>query len=186
MLTVHQGPVTEEFVFRSMIIPLHLLAQDSTVRLVFITPLYFGIAHIHHCYEFKLTHPDVPILPTLLRTLFQFSYTSLFGFYAAFVFLRTGSLPAVILAHTFCNWMGLPRFWGRIEAPVPIGPPQVGRKDEAAGDRAPAAVRTKSGRLHIGWTVAYYLVLVTGAYGFYRNLWSLTKSPNALIQKWSR
>lgn len=49
-----------------------------------------------------------------LISCFQLLYTSLFGFFAAFVFLRTGNLFAAIAAHTFCNFMGLPRVWGRV------------------------------------------------------------------------
>lgn len=166
-----------------MVIPLHILAQDSRSKLVFVTPLYFGIAHIHHCYEFKLTHPEVPLLPTLLRTLFQFGYTSVFGFYAAFVFLRTGNLPAVILAHSFCNWMGLPRFWGRVEVSTAIGPEAITSKGGAATPNL--GVHCSDGRLHVAWTLVYYILLVAGAFAFYTNIWTLTASSNALIQTWS-
>lgn len=167
-----QGPVTEEIIFRSLIIPLHLFAKMSPTKVVFITPLYFGVAHIHHFYEFKLTHPQVPVVPALARTLFQFAYTSLFGFFASFLFLRTGSLPAAILAHSFCNLMGLPRFWGRLERHDAAQKNTLGGKFDREG---------KSGaRLSIVWTVMYYLLLVAGAAGFYVNLWKLTDSPNAL------
>lgn len=40
---------------------------------------------------------------------FQLAYTSIFGFHAAFLFLRTGSAVPPILAHIFCNIMGFPR-----------------------------------------------------------------------------
>src|ERR1039457_7364754 len=36
-----------------------------------------------------------------------FPYTTLF---------RPGSLLSVILVHAFCNWMGFPRFWGRLSS----------------------------------------------------------------------
>ena len=36
-------------------------------------------------------------------------------------------------------------------------------------------------QLHIGYTVVYYILLVTGAYSFYRHLWVLTESKNALV-----
>lgn len=129
--------------------------------MVFLTPLYFGIAHVHHFYEFRLTHPETPLLLALIRPIFQLSYTTLFGWYAAFVYLRTGSLWAVILIHSFCNWNGLPRFWGRVEAY-----PSFGKE-----------VRP----LHTGWTVAYYLLLVLGAWSFAKLLWPLTESDRALV-----
>lgn len=119
------------------------------------------------------------MLLAVMRTVLQFSYTSLFGFYAAFLFLRTGSLPAVILAHSFCNWMGLPRFWGRVEAPVTIGPQDVKRREQATMTTPSAQIA--DGQLGIAWTIAYYLLLAAGACGFYQNLWVLTDSPHALI-----
>ncbi|MCJ1227057.1 hypothetical protein MMC12_003712 [Toensbergia leucococca] len=173
------GPITEEVVFRSLLTSLHLLCHLSPIRIIFLTPLYFGIAHIHHFYEYTLTHPHTPLVPALLRSLIQFAYTTVFGWYATFVFLRTGSLPAVVLAHSFCNWCGLPRLWGRVEAGALIGPPEVAvrRKDDGKGE---GSLRVADGRLGIGWTVAYYLVLVFGAFAFYHNLWALTESKRPL------
>lgn len=177
-----KGPITEELVFRSLIVPLHIMAQTSLTKLIFVTPLYFGIAHIHHCYEFILTHPDASPTAAIARSAFQFGYTSIFGFYAAFVFLRTGNLPAVILAHSFCNWMGLPRFWGRIEAPVPLSPPSTKAKEDA-DVVAPAHQKPmpNAGDSGLGWTVAYYIILITGAVLFSLNFWTLTDSSNKLV-----
>ncbi|OJJ43744.1 hypothetical protein ASPZODRAFT_862275 [Penicilliopsis zonata CBS 506.65] len=170
------GPVTEEAIFRAAIIPLHLLAQVSPGRIVFIAPLYFGIAHVHHFYEFRLTHADTSVLASLLRSIFQFGYTTVFGWYATFLYLRTGSLWAVILVHSFCNWCGLPRLWGRVEAGYLTYPPVVrGKKDT---DINPG--HTAPGKLGLVWTVAYYTLLVAGAIGFYHQLWPLTESIHAL------
>lgn len=179
-----QGPITEEVVFRSSIIPLHLLAKTSPTYIVFLTPLYFGIAHIHHFYEYKLTHPHTPLLPALFRSLFQFTYTTIFGWYAAFVFLRTGSLLAVILAHSFCNWCGLPRLWGRVEAGASVGGPPVvtrGKEDHQTRESKGSNEGVEDdGTLAVGWTVAYYVLLVAGAVAFYQNLWLLTDSRKGL------
>ncbi|KAJ4369892.1 CAAX prenyl protease [Neocucurbitaria cava] len=170
------GPVSEELVWRSCIVPLHVLAHFSGTQIIFLTPLYFGIAHLHHLYEFRITHPEVPLFVAILRSLFQFTYTSLFGFFAAFVFIRTGSVYTCMLAHTFCNWMGLPRFYGRVgvEAGVPIGPPDADKKDDKRRHALP--FRGKS----VAWTVAYYGVLVAGAAGFYYQLLPLTESKYTL------
>ena len=35
-------------------------------------------------------------------------YTTIFGWYAVFILLRTGSVWPAIVAHTYCNWMGPP------------------------------------------------------------------------------
>lgn len=39
---------------------------------------------------------------------FQFLYTTIFGAYSTFLFLRTGHLIAPVVAHAFCNHMGFP------------------------------------------------------------------------------
>ncbi|KAJ5753745.1 uncharacterized protein N7511_007898 [Penicillium nucicola] len=173
------GPITEEVMFRSAIIPLYLLAQESPGRIVFIAPLYFGIAHIHHFYEFRLTHPDTPALAALARSLFQFGYTTIFGWYATFVYLRTGSLLAVIVIHSFCNWCGLPRFWGRVEPGELMGPPFMRGKEDSEGSEGEGGVG--DGSLGVGWTVAYYVLLVVGAVAFAQCLWPLTESYHALV-----
>jgi prenyl protein peptidase len=157
-------------------VPLHVLAKFSGKQIVFLTPLYFGIAHLHHLYEFRITHPEVAMFVAVLRSLFQFTYTSLFGFFAAFVYLRTGNVYTCVLAHTFCNWMGLPRFFGRVgvEIGAPIDPPDVDKRDDAQKN---ASAYQGKGLL---WTVAYYIVLVAGAVGFYWLLFPLTESKHAL------
>ena len=162
--------------FRSAMIPLHLLAHVSPAHTVFIAPLYFGIAHVHHFYEFRLTHPDTPAWAALLRSIVQFGYTTIFGWYATFVYRGTGSLLAVIFIHSFRNWCGLPRFWGRVEAGEPLGPPITRGKEDSHGSSAMVG----DGELNIGWTIAYYLLLVVGAVAFAQCLWPLTESYHAL------
>ncbi|KAL4782284.1 Sucrase/ferredoxin-like-domain-containing protein [Aspergillus varians] len=169
------GPITEEVMFRSAIIPLHLLARVSPGRIVCIAPLYFGVAHVHHFYEFRLTHPDTSIIAAVLRSVFQFGFTTVFGWYATFVYLRTGSLLAVILIHAFCNWCGLPRLWGRVEAAVPIAPTLNRGKEDFDRSR-----EYFHGQLSIGWSIAYYALLVLGAILFGYALWPLTESLHAL------
>lgn len=172
------GPITEEVIFRSVLVPVHLLAKVSPTKIVFLTPLYFALAHVHHFYEFTLTHPHTPLLPALLRSVFQFGYTTLFGWFADFIFLRTGSIYACILIHIFCNWIGLPRFWGRVQRRelYPLSPVAIRGKDDTDAIHA----RGKGGQLGLKWTVAYYALLVAGAYFFYIGLWPLTASSAAL------
>ncbi|KAJ5231373.1 uncharacterized protein N7469_005961 [Penicillium citrinum] len=173
------GPITEEAMFRSAIVPLHLLAHISPGKVVFIAPLYFGIAHVHHFYEFRLTHPDTPAVAALLRSIFQFGYTTVFGWYATFIYVRTGSLIAVIIVHSFCNWCGLPRLWGRVEAEIPLGVPMSTRgKEDSDGSSESLEGGTQLG---IGWTIAYYLLLVLGALLFCQCLWPLTESYYSLV-----
>lgn len=138
-----------------------ILARTSLTKTIFLSPLVFGLAHVHHLYEFRITHPTVSLPMALLRSVFQLGYTTLFGAYATFLYLRTGSLLAVVVVHMLCNTMGLPRVMGAV----------TGRGRE---DGSVVAV----GR---AWSVAYYVLLVVGAVGWYRGLWVLTESGNALV-----
>lgn len=179
------GPVTEEILFRSLLVAVHLRVQNpsdeyesspSATGLVFVTPLYFGIAHIHHYYEFRLTHPSVSALPALVRSLVQFGYTTVFGWYATFLFLRTGNVFAVMLVHTFCNWMGLPRLWGRVGRYVTYT--TSASCNEEVGLIGSTEMNWELG---ICWTWAYYLVLVGGATAWWKTLWFMTESEAALV-----
>lgn len=171
------GPVTEEILFRTASIPLMLIARASVKTTVFFSPLIFGLAHFHHFYEFRLSYPGVPIAAALARSVFQLGFTTVFGAYATFVYVRTGSLFAVCLVHGFCNGMGLPRVWGKVRR---VDDDE--EEDEREGGRDQAAKRLPgSEKAWVKWTVGYYVLLVVGAVGFYQNLWVLTESGNALV-----
>lgn len=155
--------------------PLLLLARASNPAIIFLTPIVFGLAHAHHFYEFRLSHPHTPLVAAVLRSCFQLAYTSLFGGYATFLILRTGSLLAVILVHAFCNWMGLPRFWGAVRAGESVLGPDYG--EGKRDDDRPAG----AGNMDLVWTVMYYVLLVVGAVSWWRLLWAWTESPSALV-----
>ncbi|KAI2612285.1 uncharacterized protein GGS25DRAFT_113557 [Hypoxylon fragiforme] len=157
------GPFTEEVLFRSASVPLMLAARASVTTTIFLSPLVFGLAHLHHAYEFRVTHPQVAYSVVLMRSLLQLSYTTLFGSYATFLFIRSGSVLAVFVVHAFCNCMGLPRVWGSVYPPL-------------VADSKGQLVRPS-----VLWTVAYYVLLVAGAVGWYKNLAVLTESSNALV-----
>jgi prenyl protein peptidase len=101
------------------------MARVRPLTIIFITPLFFGlgktslsrqsnvIAHIHHAYEHNLHNPRSP-LATIVVTSIQFTYTTIFGWYASYLFITTQTIWAPVVVHTFCNVMGLPRFWGGI------------------------------------------------------------------------
>lgn len=153
ILTKKKGPITEEITFRTSIISLHLITTHPSLRtLVFLTPLYFGIAHVHHFYEFTLNNPG-RIYMGIVRSAVQFTYTTLFGWYAAWLFIRFGSLWVAVVVHSFCNLMGVPRFYGRV----------------GSGATWQSAI--------------YYTLIVGGSIGFYMGLWSWTSSRNDLWTK---
>lgn len=100
------GPLTEEFVFRSCMVPLLVCAQFTVKQIIVGSPLMFGAAHLHHFMEY-IRHGR-SFKDAALIVGFQLLYTSLFGAYATFIFLRTGHFASIFLVHVFCNIMGFP------------------------------------------------------------------------------
>ena len=113
------APVAEEVIFRACIIPPLLASNSNTdepfspTETVWIGPLFFGVAHLHHFYEQYRQIPTEQrsrnvVYQLFLGLLVQLAYTTLFGAYVSHVFVRTASLSSVTLAHVICNYMGLP------------------------------------------------------------------------------
>jgi len=104
------GPISEELVWRSCITSAYRLAGASKGFLVFFTPLSFGSAHLHHFWEIYNMHGRTrqALRRAIVLILFQFTYTTLFGFHTTFLFLCTNSMLSSISAHIFCNIMGFP------------------------------------------------------------------------------
>ncbi|KAK3322351.1 hypothetical protein B0H66DRAFT_495205 [Apodospora peruviana] len=178
------GPITEEILYRSTSIPLMIAAQTPITRTIYLVPFIFGLSHVHHFYEFRLTNPQVPVTVALLRSVFQLGYTTLFGAYATFAFVRTGSLLAVCAVHAFCNCMGLPQLWGRVQPPPPpsvISDPITRRPDPTKARGATGGATTPARKASLLWTVSYYSLLIVGAVLWWRNLWVLTDTANALV-----
>ncbi|CAO3609485.1 unnamed protein product [Cunninghamella echinulata] len=104
------APLTEEFVFRACIIAILYQAKSSYTYLIFLSPCFFGLAHIHHGYELyhKYGKTNQALKRAIFSCTFQFAYTTIFGWYVSFIFLRTSSLWPPVLCHSFCNMMGFP------------------------------------------------------------------------------
>ncbi|CAN0291642.1 unnamed protein product [Ectocarpus sp. 6 AP-2014] len=100
------GPIAEEVVFRGCSVPVLLGAGVSRTKIVWLSPLLFGFAHLHHALEWLRQGNSVRAVA--VGMLFQIAYTSVFGAFAAFVQLRTGHLVSSILVHMLCNFMGVP------------------------------------------------------------------------------
>lgn len=107
------APITEEIVYTSMLVNIYTstFPADSPVRLktvIWKTPLFFGVAHLHHAYEMQ--RQGVASLATiLLSSTLQIAYTTLFGSLTNYIFLRTGgNLWACIAVHALCNFLGFP------------------------------------------------------------------------------
>ncbi|KAK3135811.1 hypothetical protein QOZ80_5BG0423680 [Eleusine coracana subsp. coracana] len=102
------APFTEELVFRACMIPLLLCGGFKMHNIIFFSPVFFSLAHLNHWFE--LHQQGCNFMRSLLIVGVQLGYTVIFGWYAAFLFIRTGNLLSPIIAHVFCNMMGLPVF----------------------------------------------------------------------------
>jgi len=103
------GPFTEELVFRACMCPILLAGGFPIYTTVIGVPLFFGIAHVHHITQ-HLHKSGADLKSAWLTILLQLCYTTVFGIYSAFLFVRTGHLVSPVLAHVFCNYMGFPHF----------------------------------------------------------------------------
>ncbi|XP_071079681.1 CAAX prenyl protease 2-like [Haliotis cracherodii] len=102
------APFSEEFIFRACMLPI-LVPAFGPGTSIFLCPLFFGVAHFHHMIE-KVIQGQQEVLEAFKQSVFQLFYTTIFGAYSAFLFLRTGHLMAPVIAHAFCNHMGFPAF----------------------------------------------------------------------------
>jgi len=101
------GPLVEEVVFRACLCPILLAGGYSHTITIFVSPLLFGLAHLHHIMQ-HLHKSGRDLKQAWFGVFFQLFYTTIFGAYSAFLFLRTGHLVAPFLCHVFCNIMGFP------------------------------------------------------------------------------
>lgn len=99
------APFCEEFTFRACMMPILLQSFSLPISCV-ISSLLFGIGHFHHIYSRLKSGFDLK--PAIIVSFFQFSYTTIFGIYSAYLFASTGHFIAPLLAHSFCNFMGVP------------------------------------------------------------------------------
>ncbi len=92
------GPFSEELVFRSCMLPLVVGSGAGRLATIVATPLFFGLAHLHHAVGL-VRSGQATVREAAMRVLFQVGYTTVFGAYAAFVLLRTGTFVAIFLLH---------------------------------------------------------------------------------------
>eukprot|EP00457_Paulinella_chromatophora_P012971 gb/GEZN01013230.1/.p1 GENE.gb/GEZN01013230.1/~~gb/GEZN01013230.1/.p1 ORF type:complete len:301 (-),score=22.91 gb/GEZN01013230.1/:103-1005(-) len=101
------GPLSEEVVFRGVMLPLLVSAKWGFAVQLLASPLFFGLAHLHHLFNL-VRSMHYTTQQAMFVVAFQLFYTTVFGLYASFLFLRTGQLVAPVLSHIFCNFMGFP------------------------------------------------------------------------------
>ncbi|KAJ7143969.1 hypothetical protein C8R44DRAFT_602127, partial [Mycena epipterygia] len=78
-------------------------------KMIVVTPLVFGLAHVHHAWETYSRHGRSSALKRAAASTHGVYYTTLFGVHASFLFLRTASIVPPLTAHVFCNIMGVPQ-----------------------------------------------------------------------------
>ncbi|XP_076017596.1 CAAX prenyl protease 2-like [Genypterus blacodes] len=109
------APVTEELVFRGAMLPMLVPCTGPTAA-IFIAPLFFGVAHFHHVIAQRHQHKST-MSEILLVAGMQVLYTTVFGTYSAFLFMRTGHIVGPVMCHSFCNSRGLPDLSSALQHP---------------------------------------------------------------------
>ena len=101
------APVYEETVFRVCLIVPMVASGCSLTLAVVVSSVIFGTSHLYHLVEaFSLKKQKRK--QKIHATLVQAAYTTVFGLYVGYLFVGTGTLFAPVVAHSFCNYMGLP------------------------------------------------------------------------------
>ena len=101
------APLTEELTFRACLLSFLLASGVARPAALWLSPLIFASAHLHHLHEL-IAHQGASPGAALRCLAPQLAYTTLFGWLAAFFFLRTRHLAAAVLPHAFCNAVGPP------------------------------------------------------------------------------
>lgn len=87
---------------------------------------------------------------------------------------------ACILVHAFCNVMGFPWVWGRVKRQTYAARNTVIRGGQRGDEEIVQERFMVVKDVHFMYSVLYYGLLVSGAYGFQRWLWAMTESQGAL------
>lgn len=102
------GPLFEEFYFRICMVPLLIGSNCGYYGLFFCSAFIFGAAHFHHIfYHIK---NGAELNHALFGALFQVCYTSIFGIFEVYIYIRTGHFISIFLFHMLCNIIEFPSF----------------------------------------------------------------------------
>ncbi|KAI9090744.1 hypothetical protein K1719_028597 [Acacia pycnantha] len=101
------APITEELVFRACMVPLLLCGGLKIYSVILLCPIFFSLAHLNHFMEIY-SKQNYNIVKASQIIGLQLGYTVIFGSYASFLFIRTGHIIPPVVAHMYCNFMGLP------------------------------------------------------------------------------
>lgn len=109
------APIIEEVLYRYCNGNLWMSVGISNSKIIFCSPLIFGLAHFHHFFETE----DLAKYwkRALLTCIIQVGFTSLFGFWNQFCWVKTRGILTCIILHSFCNYMQFPNFKEAINWP---------------------------------------------------------------------
>ncbi|CUS21431.1 LAQU0S03e02432g1_1 [Lachancea quebecensis] len=159
------GPITEELFYTSMLVNSFLLTSRDNVTykaVLLLPPLFFGLAHLHHGWEMH-TLGIYSVTQVVSTALLQMTYTTLFGIFTNFVYIRTGkNFWCCCLLHSFANYMGLPKI------------SELSEQLEAHHSSRSSGLFCKL------WKWSYVALLCVGIIGFKNNMWSLTESKYSI------
>jgi prenyl protein peptidase len=112
--------VAEELTFRAAIISVLRITGGWSIHVANIAnALLFAFAHAHEPILRYAQTKSVP--PDLLEgTLIQCAFTSLFGFFAGYIFIRSRCIWTCVLVHAICNVVGFPEVDLVLLLPAPI------------------------------------------------------------------
>lgn len=81
------------------------MQTGSTLAAAFVSSLLFGVSHLRHLFD---RYEDFS--PSSAQVAFQLLFTSVFGLYSSYVYVRGNSVVSSFLLHAYCNTLGLPGF----------------------------------------------------------------------------
>ncbi|OAF66581.1 hypothetical protein A3Q56_05676 [Intoshia linei] len=99
------GPLIEEVIYRGCVF-CTLLCDYSEMKAIFISSLLFGLSHLNEFIRLAIFQNFKDNLEIFY--LFKVVYTTLFGFYACKIVVKTGTILPAISAHFICNYFGFP------------------------------------------------------------------------------
>lgn len=101
------APLAEEWIFRACMLLLLRPAMGEWCAIL-VCPVFFGMAHVHHLIDWYRINDGTSFKHACLSVAVQIIYTSIFGMFAGFIFVRTNHFTGLVLCHSLCNMMGLP------------------------------------------------------------------------------
>mmetsp|Transcript_1217 Transcript_1217/g.2247 ORF Transcript_1217/g.2247 Transcript_1217/m.2247 type:complete len:278 (-) Transcript_1217:15-848(-) len=111
------APITEEIVFRKCSIDiLSVTTSFNTAHTVILPALLFSFAHFHHVFRFLKSDQQTTLQNALLVSIFQMSYTLLFGIFSGWLYIKTHSILGSMISHILCNILGVPDYFSVLKS----------------------------------------------------------------------